>query len=78
MDSYTLLCADWRWRENLVDNCIQNFHLVRHIVGYTVVNLLMATHQSSRKRDFRTYIRPYTSPNEHFEYSNPHPNAVLT
>ena len=30
------------------------------------------------KRDFRTYIRPYTSPNENFEYGYPHSNALLT
>ena len=28
-------------------------------------------------RDFRTYIRRYTSPNENFEYSYPHSNALL-
>ena len=30
------------------------------------------------KRDFRTYIRRYTSPNENFEYGYPHSNALLT
>ena len=29
------------------------------------------------KRDFRTYIRRYTSPNEKFEYGYPHSNALL-
>ena len=29
------------------------------------------------KRDFRTYIRRYTSPNENFEYGYPHSNAFL-
>ena len=29
------------------------------------------------KRDFRTYIRRYTSPNENFEYGHPHSNARL-
>ena len=29
------------------------------------------------KRDFRTYIRQYTSPNENFEYGYPHSNALL-
>ena len=29
------------------------------------------------KRDFRTYIRRYTSPNENFEYGYPHSNALL-
>ena len=50
----------------LGDNFIQNFHLGRYIIGYTVV-----------KCDFRTYIRRYTSPNENFEYGNPHSNALL-
>ena len=30
------------------------------------------------KRDFRTYIRGYTSPNENFEYGYRHSNALLT
>ena len=30
------------------------------------------------KRDFRTFIRRYTSPNETFEYGYPHSNALLT
>ena len=38
-----------------------NFHLGRYIVRYTVGNLAV-------KRDFRMYIRGYTSPNENFEY----------
>ena len=46
------------------DNCIQNYHLERYIVGAV-------------KRDFRTYIRQYTSPNENFEYVYPHSNALL-
>ena len=29
------------------------------------------------KRDFRTYIRRYTSPNEKVEYGYPHSNALL-
>ena len=29
------------------------------------------------KRDFRTYIRGYISPNEKFEYGYPHSNALL-
>ena len=50
----------------LGDNCIQNFHLGRYIVGYTVGN-----------RIFRTYIRRYTSPNEYVEYGYPHSNALM-
>ena len=51
----------------LGDNCIQNFHsgeVYRRAIGAV-------------KRDFRTYIRPYTSPNENFEYGYPHSNALL-
>ena len=62
----------------LGDNCIQNFHLGWYIVGYTVGNLVLRRRVSGAvKRDFRTYIRRYTSPNENFEYGYPHSNAVL-
>ena len=48
----------------LGDNCIQNVHCGRNIVGYMVGNL-----------NFRPYIVPYiwwyTSQNKHFEYSYP-------
>ena len=41
----------------LGDNCIQNFHLGRYIVGYTVGNLVLRRRASGAvKRDFRTYI----------------------
>ena len=63
----------------LGDNCIQNFHLGRYIVGYTVGNLVLRRRVSGAvKRDFRMYIRRYTSPNENFEYGYPHSNALLT
>ena len=63
----------------LGDNCIQNFHLRRYIVGYTVGNLVLRRRVSGAvKRDFRTYIRRYTSPNENFEYGYPHSNALST
>ena len=63
----------------LGDNCIQIFHLGRYIVGYTVGNLVLWRRVSGAvKRDFRTYIRRYTSPNENFEYGYPHSNALLT
>ena len=52
------------------DICIQNFHLERYIVRYTVGSWAL-------KRDFRTYIPRYTSPNENFEYVYPHSNALL-
>ena len=59
----------------LGDNCIQNFHLGRYIVGYTVGNLVLRRRVSGAvKRDFRTYI---TSPNENYEYGYPHSNAQL-
>ena len=62
----------------LGDNCIQNFHLGRYIVGYTVGNLVLRRRVSGAvKRGFRTYIRRYTSPNENFEYGYPHSNALL-
>ena len=63
---------------HLGDNCIQNFHLGRYIVGYTVGNLVLRRRaRGAVKRDFRTYIRRYTSPNENFEYVYPHFNALL-
>ena len=63
---------------HLGDNCIQNFHLGRYIVGFTVGNLVLRRRASGAvKRDFRTYIRRYTSPNEDFEYGYPHSNALL-
>ena len=62
----------------LGDNCIQNFNLDRYIVGYTVGNLVLRWRASGAvKRDFQTYIRRYTSPNENFEYGYPHFNALL-
>ena len=64
---------------NLGENCIQNFHLGRYIVGYTVGNLVLRGRVSGAvKRDFRMYIRRYTSANENFEYGYPHSNALLT
>ena len=63
---------------HLVDNCIQNFHLGRYIVGYTVGNFVLRRRASGAvKRDFQTYIRRYTSPNENFELGYPHSNALL-
>ena len=43
-----------------------------------VGNLVLRQRASGAvKRDFRTYIRRYTSPNENFEYGYPHSNALL-
>ena len=51
----------------------------RYIVRYTVGNLVLQRRVSGAvKRDFRTYIIQYTSPNENFEYGYPHSNALLT
>ena len=62
----------------LGDNCIKNFHLGRYIVGYTVGNLVLRRRASGAvKRDFRTYIWRYTSPNENVEYGYPHSNVLL-
>ena len=62
----------------LGDNCIQNFRLGRYIIGYMVGNLVLRRRASGAvKRDFRTYIPRYTSPNENFEYGYPHSNAFL-
>ena len=62
----------------LRDNCIQNFHLGRYIVGYTVRNLILRRRASRAvKRDFQTYIQRYTSANTNFEYGYPHSNALL-
>ena len=62
----------------LGDNCIQNFHLGRFIVGYTVRNLVLRRCISGAVNcDFRTYIRRYTSPNENFEYGYPHSKALI-
>ena len=83
------LCADTREPSLLSDaisvsylgdNCIQNFHLGRYmyIVGYTVGNLVLRRRASGAvKRDFRTYIRRFTSKNENLEYGYPHSNALL-
>ena len=63
---------------HLGDSCIQNFHFGRYIVGYTIGNLVLRRHASGAvKRDFRAYIRRYTSPNENFQYGYPQSNVLL-
>ena len=53
----TLVCP------HLGDNHIQNFHLGRYIVDYTVGYLGFRQRVSEAiKSDFRLYIRQYTSP----------------
>ena len=69
--------------DNLGDNCIQNFHLGRYIVGYTIGNLVLCVAvkinlRIAVKLNFQQYIRRYTSSNENFEYSYPNSNALLT
>ena len=62
----------------LRENCIQNVHLGRYIVGYMVGNFVLRRRVSGAvKRNFRPYNRWYTSTNEHFEYSYPHSNALF-
>ena len=64
--------------EYLVGNCIQNFHLGRYIVGYTVGYLVLRRRASGAvKLNFRPYIRRYTCPSENFEYGYPHSKALL-
>ena len=59
-----------------LDDCIQNFHLGRYIVGYTVGNLVFRRRASRAvKRDFQTYIRQHTSPNQCFECGYPNFNV---
>ena len=61
------------------NNCVQNFHLGRYIIGYTVENsILQPQFRGAIKRDFQTLILRYTSSNEIFEYGYPHPNALVT
>ena len=60
------------------DNHIQNFHLGRYIVRYTVGYLVLRWCGSGVvKCDSQAYIRRYTSPNENFKYGYPHSNALL-
>ena len=73
----SILCV----KQNLYlgDNCIQNSHLGRYIVGYTVGNLVLRRRVNGAiKRDFRTYILRNTFPNENFKYSYPHSNSQVT
>ena len=71
---FILIFSSDRNKIQLGDNGIQNFHLGRYIVGYTVGNLVLRV---AVKLNFRPYIRRYTSPNENFEYGYPHSNALL-
>ena len=78
LPTFYVYCHACNPGSHLGDNCIQNIHLGRYIVGYTVENLVLRRRVGGAvKRDFRTYIRLYTSPNEYFEYGYPHSNALL-
>ena len=69
-----VVCCDYTYRITV----LKNFHFVRYIVGYTVVNIVLRRRSSGVvKRDFRAYIRRYTSPNENFEYGYLHSNALV-
>ena len=47
------------------DNCIQNFHLRRYIIVYTVrIYVLLPSLRVAVKQNFSPYIGGYTSPNE--------------
>ena len=61
----------------LGDNCIQNVHLGRYIIGYMVGNFVLWWRVGRAiKHNFRPYNRRYTSPNDNFEYGYPHSNAL--
>ena len=78
LETHVLLSILWSIFYKLGDNCIQNVHLGRYNVEYTVRNLFIRWCLSGAvKLDFRQYIRRYTSPNENFEYGYPHSNALL-
>ena len=50
----------------LGDNCIKIFYLGRYIIEYKVRNLVLRLREGEGvKRDFRPYIRRYTSPNKY-------------
>ena len=59
---------------DLGDNCIQNVHLGRYMVGNFVLRRRVSR---TVKRNFRPYNRRYTSPKEHFECGYTHSNALL-
>ena len=74
-------CVKTQSDEKLGDNCrLFKIFIWGGISSdiYTVENLVLRRRASGAvKRDFRTYIRRYTSPNENFEYGYPHSNALL-
>ena len=64
----------------LGDNCIQNFHLWRYIVGYTYGRKFSftATRKRSRKTWFPNVYPTIYLPKWNFEYGYPHSNALIT
>ena len=64
-----LLITDF---SQLEDNCIQNFHLVRYIVGYTVKNFVL-----QQCINLQLYNCRYTSHNENSAYGHSHSNLLF-
>ena len=63
---------------HLGDNCIQNVHLWRYIIGNIVGKFVLRRHLSGAvERNLRPYNRWYISQNENFEYGYPHSNALF-
>ena len=66
------------WVENLEDNYIQNYHLGRYTIGFTVGYLVLQRRISRAvKRDFHRYIWWKTIQNEDFKYCYPNSNALV-
>ena len=57
---------------NLGNNCIQNVHLGRYVVGYMVGNFVFL-----KTSHFQPYNQWYISPNENFECGYPRSNALF-
>ena len=63
---------------HLGDNCFQNDHLGRYIVGYMVGNFVLRRRVSGAvKHNFRLHNRWYTSLIENLECGYPHSNALF-
>ena len=58
------------------DNCIQNCHLGRFIVGYTVGNLVLRRRVSCAVNVYQTIYLPKI--NENFEYGYTHSYALVS
>ena len=63
---------------HLGENCIQNFHLGRYIVRYTVGHfVLRRRHRGAVKHGFLPYIYDDISPQMKIEYCYPHCNVLF-